>query len=79
MSLKKRSLATTLLIGSHRLVRVGWVLCLLLVTLSSIAWANGGNNRGGAPEIDPGSTISALVLLTGGILLITDRILRKKS
>jgi hypothetical protein len=30
-----------------------------------------------APEIDPGSMTSALALLTGGVLLLTDRLRRK--
>jgi hypothetical protein len=36
--------------------------------------ASGGSSGGaGVPEIDAGSMISALTLLTGGVLMITDK------
>lgn len=31
----------------------------------------------GVPEIDPGSMVSALTLLTGGVLILTGRVRRK--
>jgi len=43
----------------------------------------GGNGQGGngqgrsAPEIDPGSMVSAMTLLTGGVLILMDRYRRK--
>jgi hypothetical protein len=39
----------------------------------------GGNNQGGnrgAPEIDAGAAVSALVLLSGGALMLADRFRR---
>jgi hypothetical protein len=42
---------------------------------------SGGDDNGGhphAPEIDPGSAISAITLLTGGILLLVQRRRTKK-
>jgi hypothetical protein len=42
--------------------------CLILVALSTPAWA-----LPHGPEIDPGSMASALTLLIGGSLLITGR------
>ncbi len=39
---------------------------------------HGGNSqRRGAPEIDPGSMVSAMTLLTGGMLILMDRYRRK--
>jgi hypothetical protein len=38
--------------------------------------ASGGSSGGAAPEIDPGSMLSALTLLTGGVLMITDKFRR---
>jgi hypothetical protein len=37
----------------------------------------GGGGHGGVPEIDPGSAISALTVLGGGLLLVTDRFRRR--
>src|SRR5262249_42405652 len=55
-------------------------MALVIVSVGGVALAHGGGVcGGGAPEIDPGSAMSALTLLTGGILLITDRIRRRKS
>jgi hypothetical protein len=36
-----------------------------------------GGHGGKTPEIDPGSIVGALTLLTGGVLLLTDRRGRK--
>jgi hypothetical protein len=56
---------------------------LVVVTVGNAAVAGtggggGGGGGGGAPEIDPGSAFSALTLLTGGLLLLSDRIRGKK-
>lgn len=42
-------------------------------TLAHAQTASGGTSGGAAPEIDAGSMISALTLLTGGVLMITDK------
>jgi hypothetical protein len=53
-------------------------VALIAAAQGGVALAGGpGGWGGGAPEIDAGSAMSALTLLTGGILLITDRIRRR--
>lgn len=42
-------------------------LMLVLAAMSGTAMA------GAVPEIDPGSALSALTLLTGGVLVLKDR------
>ncbi len=50
-------------------------LALVLGASASLAHAQSasGSSGGAAPEIDAGSMISALTLLTGGVLMITDK------
>jgi hypothetical protein len=54
---------------------------MLMLALLVIAAGAGPVLAGGplpnAPEIDPGSMMSALTLLAGGTLLLTDRFRRK--
>ena len=66
---------------SARLLRRGFataIVALATVMSDGTASANPGGG-GGAPEIDAGSAMSALTVMTGGILLITDRIRRRRS
>jgi hypothetical protein len=49
-------------------------LALVLVGTSGPAWAL---PPPATPEIDPGSTVSALALLVGGMFVLTDRLRRK--
>ena len=55
------------------------VLCLfLLVGFASPVLAQAqGDIHPPVPEIDPGSAMSAIALLTGGMLLLVNRRLRK--
>ena len=47
---------------------------LVLAATAGLAHAQSASPRGGGvPEIDAGSMISALTLLTGGVLMITDK------
>ena len=55
--------------------RKGLGLALVMAAIASPAWA--GGPLPGAPEIDPGSMAGAVALLTGGVLLLTDRLRRK--
>jgi hypothetical protein len=49
-------------------------LALVLGASAGLAHAQtAGASGGAAPEIDAGSMISALTLLTGGVLMITDK------
>jgi hypothetical protein len=50
-------------------------LALVVVATASVAQAQSasGGSSGAAPEIDPGSVMSALTLLTGGVLMMTDK------
>jgi hypothetical protein len=52
-------------------------LALVIAASATVAHAqsasSGGSSGGAAPEIDAGSMISALTLLTGGVLMITDK------
>jgi hypothetical protein len=54
-------------------------LALVVATTAGFAHAqsasggSGGGSSGGVPEIDAGSMISALTLLTGGVLMISDK------
>jgi hypothetical protein len=58
-----------------KLVRFAGGAGLVLVALCGVTLA-GGPVSPAAPEIDAGSALSALTLLSGGILMLTDR--RKK-
>jgi hypothetical protein len=40
---------------------------------SASGGSSGGGSSGGVPEIDAGSMIGALTLLTGGVLMISDK------
>ena len=42
-------------------------------TVAHAQSASGGSSGGAAPEIDPGSMASALTLLCGGVLMMTDK------
>jgi hypothetical protein len=53
-------------------------LALVMAATATVAHAQSasggsGGSSGAAPEIDPGSVMSALTLLTGGVLMITDK------
>jgi hypothetical protein len=52
---------------------VGLGLVLAASATAAHAQHGGSGGAGAAPEIDAGSMISALTLLTGGVLLITDK------
>ena len=55
------------------LVRVGWKAIgfgLVFIALSATAHAV---PPASVPEIDPGSALSALTLLSGGLLILVDR------
>jgi hypothetical protein len=52
-----------------RAFRKGCGLLLVMGACSSVAWAFGPV----APEIDPGSAVSSLALLAGGVMLVYDR------
>lgn len=58
--------------GAFRLMRKSIGLALALVAFGGTAWGFDP-----APEIDPGSAISSLALLVGGVLLIYDRYRRR--
>ncbi len=60
-----------------RYVRKACGLVVVLAAISSIAYAIPPPPS--TPEIDPGSMLSALTLLSGGLLLITDRRKSKKA
>jgi hypothetical protein len=69
------------------------LLCAALVSpVNAYAWGDDGGDHGGgtncnpspppcggggAPEIDPNSLAGALTLLSGGVVLLTDRFRRK--
>ncbi|MBV8075463.1 MAG: hypothetical protein JO284_03665 [Planctomycetaceae bacterium] len=75
--------------GALKGMRRAGVLLLVLAALTGPVTAygqgqgQGGNGQGGngqgrsAPEIDPGSMVSAMTLLTGGVLILMDRYRRK--
>jgi hypothetical protein len=42
-------------------------------TIANAQSASGSSGAGAAPEIDASSMMSALTLLTGGVLMITDK------
>jgi hypothetical protein len=49
-------------------------LALVVAATPSVALASQA-----APEIDAGAASSALAVLSGGVLLLTDRLLRRKA
>ncbi len=61
---------------SALLILVRRALGVALVVAACATSAQAGGSLP-APEIDPGSLASALTLLTGGFLLVTDRLRRK--
>jgi hypothetical protein len=50
-------------------------LALVFAATATVAHAQSasGGSSGAAPEIDPGSIASALTLLCGGVLMMTDK------
>lgn len=54
-------------------------LALVLAATSSVAFAQTASTGSTTvvPEIDPGSMASAVTLLCGGVLMLTDKIRRK--
>jgi hypothetical protein len=52
-------------------------LFLILAACAGVSLAQGMSGGCHAPEIDAGSLASGLTLLTGGVLLLTDRLRRK--
>ena len=63
---------TNLSAAAFRLVRKSIGMVLALAAFGGTAWGFDP-----APEIDPGSAISSLALLAGGVLLIYDRYRRR--
>lgn len=59
-----------------RTIRAACGTLFMLAVLAAPALADG--DELGAPEIDPGSMVSALTLLGGGLLMLTDRIRVKR-
>ncbi len=48
-------------------------LALMIAALNATAFAGAGPPPCVVPEIDPSSVLSAVTLLTGGFMLMTDR------
>lgn len=59
--------------GTIRVVRKSFGLALVVAACGGTAWGFDPS----APEIDPGSALSALTLLGGGVLLLYDRYRRR--
>ena len=62
----------TIVSATARMGRRALGFGLVLASLSGPAWAQCPPTCQ-APEIDPGSMVSAMTLLTGGLLLLIDR------
>jgi hypothetical protein len=62
--------------GMVRAARQSLGLGLVVMACAGTALAGGGPPPD-APEIDAGGLVSALSLLTGGVLLLTDRFRRR--
>ena len=60
--------------GSLRVAQLGLGLALVMAAVASPAYALPPPT----PEIDPGSVGSAAALLVGGLLILTDRLRRRK-
>jgi hypothetical protein len=68
----------TLARATWRVARLACGLGLILAACAGTTFAGGPPPPPGpAPEIDPGSAATALGLLTGGVLMLTDRLRRK--
>ena len=72
----KTNRLTALASSAWRAARIACGLTLVLVACTGVAQASGGSFDS-APEIDPGSIKAALMLLSGGVLLVTDRFRRR--
>lgn len=59
-------------VGTFRLVRRSFGWALALTAFCGTAWGFDP-----APEIDPGSALSSLALLAGGVLLLKERYWRR--
>jgi hypothetical protein len=59
------------------LVAKGCALLLILAAVAGTAQAGPPGPPGSVPEIDPGSLLSAMALLGGGALLLTEKLRRK--
>jgi hypothetical protein len=55
----------------------GVLMVLAVVAAPVLAQADNYRHHGTAPEIDPGSMVGALTLLSCGLMMITDRFRRK--
>lgn len=60
------------------IVRSGVLGCVLFAMSGGTAWAQLGAPKP-IPEIDAGSAVAALTVLSGGLLLITDRFRKFRS
>ena len=64
---------------------MNWQPCLRILTLLPLVFgfalvflaSAGSAHARGVPEIEPGSASSMIALVTGGILILTDRLRRK--
>lgn len=61
--------------------RIACGLAILATLTQGVAIAGSGGNcgGGGVPEIDANSALSAMAILTGGILIVSDRIRKRLS
>lgn len=78
-----QQILTTLATKSFTLAHRATGLAVILAVTGGMAYADGGHGGGGhgghgdVPELDPATFGSALSLLAGGVLLLTDKIRRK--
>ena len=63
-----------------RALRRTFGLCLVMVAVASVAQGRtpAPPQPGVVPELDPGSVLSAMTMLGGGFMMITDRRRRAK-
>jgi hypothetical protein len=54
----------------------GKVIGFVLLAIGASSFAFAGNGGFGVPEIDPGSAVSVVAMLSGGLLMVRGR--RKK-
>jgi hypothetical protein len=80
MAMKTTKNQTSCMKGPPTLL--GWPIGfgVMLLAFTGVALAGGGGSGGGGvPEIDAGSALSALAVLGGGLLLVTDRLRKRRS
>lgn len=76
--MNEKGMRMTMTRRAAKLARKAFGLMLMLALVAKTAEAGAGPPPA-APEIDPGSLLSAMTLLGGGLMILTDRRAKAKA